>query len=469
MKHIALGLSASAAALIVSTPALAQGAPTRAEMQAELEELRGRVQSLEALVERLVGSQAAVVEQAEAANATAVAAQETAGAAQVAANEASEAVAAQPRITHGAAARVRTSDGWDFRPFGRLMVDAATVSDPGNLNDPGLGFSSEIRRVRLGARGAIPGGFEYKIEVDFADNDIDVTDAILGYDAGDVEFTIGQHNTFQGLEELTSSRFISFMERAGFTDAFGFERRVGVSINYANGDFRWDGGVFTANINDLTDDSVNAYSFDTRAVYSPEVNGTQLHFGGSLHHRDLRDNPGARYRQRPAYHGTDTRFINTGALNVAEETSYGVEAAVIHGPFHAVAEGHWLNADIPGMPNPTFFGGYVEAGYFLTGGDSRGYSGGRFNRTRPARTIDEGGIGAVQVNARYDRLDLSDNGVIGGEQDLFGLSLIWTPIDHARFMINYSHIAYDDAAIALPNGDTDYSVDVIGARAEFDF
>lgn len=470
MKQTALGLSACAAALIAGTPALAQdAAPTRAEMQAELEELRGRVQTLEALVERLVGSQAEVAGQAAQANAAAAAAREAAGEAQVAATEASEAVAGQPRITHGAATRVRTEDGWDFRPFGRLMVDAASVSDPGNLNDPGLGFSSTIRRVRLGAQGAIPGGFEYKIEVDFADNEVEVTDAILGYGAGDVEFTIGQHNTFQGLEELTSSRFISFMERAAFTDAFGFQRRVGVSVNYANGDFRWDGGVFTANIDDLADDSVNAWSVDTRAVYSPELNGTQLHFGGSLHHRDLRDNPGARYRQRPAYGGTDTRFINTGALTVAEETSYGLEAAVIHGPFHAVAEGHWLTADIPGMANPTFFGGYVEAGYFLTGGDSRGYSGGRFNRTRPARTVDEGGIGAIQLNARYDRLDLSDAGIVGGEQDLYGLSLIWTPIDYARFILNYSHIAYDDAAIALPNGDTDYSVDVISARAEFDF
>ncbi|QLC23137.1 hypothetical protein HFP51_13650 [Parasphingopyxis sp. CP4] len=467
MKHIALALSASTAALLASTPALAEDVPP--EVQAELTELRDRVQTLEALVEQLVGSQAGVANQAAAAQATAAAAETAAGEAQVAANAASEAVAAQPRTSFGAAPRTRTADGWDFRPFGRAMIDGASVSDPGNLNDPGLGFSSEIRRVRLGARGAIPGGFEYKIEVDFADNDVDVTDAILGYDAGDFEFTVGQHNTFQSLEELTSSRFISFMERAGFTDAFGFERRVGISVNYANGDFRWDGGVFTANINDLTDDSVNAYSFDTRATYSPDLNGTQLHLGGSFHHRDLQDNPGARYRQRPAYHGTDTRFINTGALNVAEETSYGIETAVIHGPFHAVAEAHWMNADIPGMANPTFFGGYVEAGYFLTGGDSRGYSSGKFQRTRPARTIDEGGIGAVQINARYDRLDLSDAGIIGGEQDLFGLSLIWTPIDHARFMINYSHIAYDDAAIALPNGDTDYSVDVVGARAEFDF
>lgn len=373
-------------------------------------------------------------------------------------------IASTPALAEDAPA-----SGFDLQPFGRLMVDAASVSDPGNLNDPGLGWSNEIRRGRIGVRGAIPGGFEYKFEVDFANNDIDITDAILGYDAGDVEFTVGQHNAFQSLEELTSSRFISFMERAAFTDAFGFERRVGLSVNYSHGDFRWDGGVFTANINDLTDDSVNAYSFDTRAVYSPEVGGAQLHFGGSLHRRDLRDNPGARYRQRPAYHGTDTRFINTGALNVAEETSYGVEAAVVRGPFHAVAEGHWLNADIPGMANPTFFGGYVEAGYFLTGGDSRGYSGGKFNRTRPARTVDEGGIGAVQINARYDHLDLSDAGIIGGQQDLFGFSLIWTPIDHARVAINYSHIAYDDAAIALPTGDRDYSVNVFGVRAEMDF
>ena len=185
----------------------------------------------------------------------------------------------------------------------------------------GLGYSTEIRRVRLGARGAIPGGFEYKIEVDFADNDIAVTDAILSYDAGDVEFTVGQHNNFQGLSELTSSRFISFMERAAFTDAFGFERRVGASINYSNGDFRWDGGIFTSSISDLTSDEANAYSYDTRAVYSPELEGgTQLHFGGSFHHRDLRDDPGTRYRQRPGYHGTDTRFINTGNLATQEET-----------------------------------------------------------------------------------------------------------------------------------------------------
>lgn len=474
MKHIAFGHSACAAALVANTPALAEPAPPlsepmRAEMQAELEELRGRVQTLEALVEQLVGTQAAVAQQAETANATAVAAQSTASEAQVAANEANEAVAAQPRTTFGAATRHRTADGWDFRPFGRLMYDFGHVNAPDAIMDPGLGWSNSLRRGRIGFQGAIPGGFEYKFEIDFANNDVEITDALISYAAGDIEITLGQFNPFQSLEELTSSRFSSFIERAAFTDAFGFQRRVGLGITYTRDDFRWDGGVFTSNLDDLTNDEANAYSFDTRAAYYPQLaGGTQLHFGGSFHWRDLQDRPGARYRQRPLVATTDTRFIGTPVLPVEEETSYGLEAAVIHGRFHAVAEAHWLEAQLFGMADPTFFGGYAEAGVFLTPGDSRGYSGGRFNRTRPARTVDEGGIGAIQLNLRYDYLDLNDAGIVGGRQNLIAASLIWTPIDHARLSVNYGHLDYDDAAI--PAGlDTDYSVDVVGIRAEVDF
>lgn len=362
----------------------------------------------------------------------------------------------------------QTESSLSFQPFGRLQLDLANVDAPGAIMDPGLGWSNEMRRGRIGVRGEIPGGFEFKFEVDFADNDVEITDALVSYDAGDIEIILGQHNSFQSLEELTSSRFISFMERAAFTDAFGFERRVGVSVNYAHGDFRWDGGVFTSNIHDLNNDENNSYSFDTRAVFSPEMGDTQLHFGGSFHWRDLQDASGGRYRQRPAVHATDIRFIATPSLPVIEETSYGLEAAVISGRFHAVAEVHWLRAALAGAADPTFFGGYAEAGFFLTPGDTRGYSGGKFNRTRPARTVDEGGIGAVQLNVRYDTLDLSDAGIVGGQQNLVAAALTWTPIDHARLSINYSHIQYDDAAI--PAGlATDYTVDVFGVRAEMDF
>lgn len=364
--------------------------------------------------------------------------------------------------------------GWSFKPFGRLNYDLGWVGHPDGVSDRGLGFSNELRRARLGVEGTIPGGFGYKLEVDFADNEIEVTDAILSYAATkNLGIVLGQHNNFQSLEELTSSRFTSFMERAAFTDAFNFERRVGVSATYNAGDVIASGGVFTDNIDDLNNDENNAVSVGGRLVYAPKAAGTQLHFGGSAHLRDNGDVAEAggttRYRQRPFVHTTDTRFLATPALRVGQESNYGLEAAAIRGPFHAAGEVHWLKADrIGAARSPTFFGGYAEVGYYLTG-ETRGYKNGRFDRTKVLKPVGGGGLGAFQVNLRYDHLDLSDAGVIGGRQQGYAASLIWIPHDHVRFLLNYAHLVYDDAAVAAAGGDRSYGIDVFGARAQIDF
>ncbi len=78
-------------------------------------------------------------------------------------------------------ATLQKSDGWSFKPRGRLMIDAGTISVPDGV-DADDGFGSEARRARLGASGDLPGGFGYKFEFDLADDDIDVNDAILTYE-----------------------------------------------------------------------------------------------------------------------------------------------------------------------------------------------------------------------------------------------------------------------------------------------
>lgn len=364
--------------------------------------------------------------------------------------------------------------GWSFKPRGRLQYDAGWVGKPDGVTDRGLGFTNELRRARLGVEGTIPGGFGYKFEADFADNNVELTDAILTYDfTKGATLTIGQHNNFQSLEELTSSRFSSFMERAAFTDAFNFERRLGISATFATGDLTASAGVFTDNVTDLTNDDNNSMSFDGRVVFAPKMGETQLHLGGSAHFRDNRDlaeiGTTTRYRQRPFVHTTDTRFLATPALAVEKETSYGVEAAAIHGPFHAAAEAHWLKADrLNPAPSATFFGGYAEVGYFLTG-ETRGYKNGIFDRTKVLKPVTDGGAGAFQINLRYDYLDLIDAGIIGGKQQGYEASLIWIPQDHVRFLLNYGRMVYDDAAVVAAGGDRDYSIDVFGARAQVDF
>ena len=48
-------------------------------------------------------------------------------------------------------------------------------------------------------------------------------------------------------------------------------------------------------------------------------------------------------------------------------------------------------------------------------------------------------------------------------------SLNWKPVDYVLFGLNYAHIKYGDAALALPGGDRNYSVNVVGVRSQVDF
>lgn len=366
------------------------------------------------------------------------------------------------------APEIKTDDGWSFKPRGRILYDFNNLSSvPSTINIPGEGFSNEARRVRLGVQGSIPGGFGYKLEADLLDG-VEITDAYLDYKSGGLTVTVGQHNNFQSLEELSSSNDTSFIERAAFTDAFGFERQVGVSAAYKTGDVLLQAGVFTDNIADL-DDGNDSIGLDGRVVFAPKIDNAQLHLGGSVHWKDLGDNVNSlRYRQRPLIHSVDTRFINTGDMDAEEQLTYGLEAAVISGRFHAAAEGHWATVSRPSLADPTFFGGSVEAGLFLTD-DTREYKDGLFKGVKVNNPVGSGGMGAWQVNVRYDRLDLTDAGVFGGTQDGYMASLIWTPVDYVRFLLNYGRLSYGDALAIVPGAPDDFSVDVIGARAQIAF
>ena len=428
--------------------------------------------------------------------------------------------------------------GWSFKVRGRLQYDAGHVSNPNDaIATRNLGFNTRARRIRLGAEGTIPGGFGYKAEADFANGNVGFGDVILTYAPKDqfFNFTIGNHETLNGLEQISSSRFLSFVERAAFDDAFINTRRLGLSAGLVNkaGDLRLNAGLFAAHsIDDRLDNE--GWIGAARAVYSPLMGESQLHFGLNYQHRKFQSNNGttvatsagqpstnqlARYRARPFTQLTDQRFVDTQSFAARSDDIFGVEAAGIFKSLHVAAEGQYLKADayepfhrfagdnpLDQFPAPTqfvsrgdpsFWGGYVEAGYYLTG-ETRGYKNGQWDRTKVLKPFSKGGWGALQLNGRVDYLDLdsdelkdgcTNNFVTGtsctgaaqlqkgGKQLGLLASLVWIPEDYVRFYLQYSHAqitggpsaAVVEAGSTKPLDDRKYGVDTVAARAQIDF
>lgn len=442
---------------IVPLPAAAQ-ASDAAELQRQLAAMQAEIARLSAQVTEL---QARIDSQPPAAPAAPAVA-----AASPAAPEESPA-----SIAWKGAPEISGEGGWSFKPRGRLQIDTATVNAPDSAAfGNSLGTATEFRRAYLGVEGSLPGNFGYRLEADFASSSVELTDVYLTYEPADgLIFTLGHHKPFFGLEEANSDLFTSMLERAAFTSAFGFERRVGFSGAYSSKNLTVQLGVFTDNADDLNSDGNNSYSLNGRAVFHPKLGSGQLHIGGSAQFRELNDSSEAlRYRARPFSHTTDVRLVDTGLFLATGERNFGAELAYINGPFHATVEAQQVTAIRPDNANPTFWGGYAEIGLLVTPGDKTAYKNGNYDRIRPANPVNEGGIGAIQLNARYDRIDLSDGEIVGGTQQAAALSAIWIPTAYVRFILNYGHLWIADAAV--PAGtDADYQVDTVGLRAQFDF
>lgn len=452
MRHAltAALLATSMFSLPTAAHAQAMTAEEAAQLRAELAALKAQVQTLETRLD------AATAQPASAPAPT----------------PAPPSVTAKPatEISWKGAPEIKTADGWSFKPRGRMQLDVASVDAPAGVTGIRGGTATEFRRVYLGVDGKIPGGFSYRVEADIANSEVELTDIYLTYGTGPLSVTAGQLKPFWSLDDMTSDLFTSFTERAAFTQAFGFERRVGLSAQYKGKALLLQGGVFGDNARDLLSDANHSLSVDGRVVFMPKLGHTQLHLAASGHYRDPND-PAAtgRYRARPFVHTTDVRLVDTGLFGVSSERGLGLEGAVIAGPFHAAGEGFWQTVKRTGAADPTFFGGYAEVGMVLTPGDSRGYKDGAFDRLKPSKPITAGGIGAIELNARYDHLDLNDGGIVGGRQKAALIGLVWAPIDYIRITANYGKLWIDDARIAAANGDRDYTADTFGLRTQVDF
>jgi phosphate-selective porin OprO/OprP len=374
-------------------------------------------------------------------------------------------------VTHTTGLKFSTSNKqFQAQIGGRIMADWIWMFDDDDKDefDEVTDFYSdsyfedqfEFRRARLFMSGTIWENVQFKAQYDFAKGDeVEFKDVWMGLKnvpfVGNVK--VGHFKEFFSLEELTSSKYITFMERAMINDAFVGGRSVGIGIhnNYYDGRLGWGLGYFTG----------EATSHDQEKIWAARVWGTPwydkdcpgfLHLGVGFRYFDWADNS-ARVRFRPEIHTFD-RVLDTsddfGSITDADDGAYviGFEAAFVYGPFSLQAELMQMSFDSDAADDPSLFGFYVYGSWFITG-ESRAYKKGAFQRIKVNDPFhyEDSGPGAWELALRYSYVDfedgnlydypsdgeVSEDGLLEGQVSNFTIGLNWYLNRNTRVMFNY--------------------------------
>ena len=352
-----------------------------------------------------------------------------------------------------------------FKPRGVIEADAAAFIERKGQYDYNNGMA--FRRARIGLEGTALKWWNYRIEVDFAGNAVNLTDAYLQYTKiPKTVLTAGQHKAPFGLESNNSDNYNVFLERGMFTNAFGnvgAERRIGFSaayapketINLAVGLFGDNESISRSSGAPITDTPDESWGFNGRATWEPVFDtGKIIHLGFSGFYRtalksgDVED--AVRLSDRPNIRVDNGNIADSGVITDVKSLQYGgLEAAGVFGPLTVAGEAGRLWLDRTGFDNEHFTGFYGYAAYMLTG-ETRPFRGGNFDRVRPFRELGKDGLGAFEVALRYDHLNLENTPVLaraGNEASTFTLGLNWYFNPFAKLMFNWVRFNGDNTPL----------------------
>ena len=368
-----------------------------------------------------------------------------------------------------------------FKPRGVIELDAGVF----NEREGGYDYNDGtlLRRARLGFEGTAFKWFNYRAEVDFAGNAVNITDMYLQYaKIPKTVLTIGQHKAPFGLESNNSDNYNTFLERGMFTNAFGnagAERRIGLSAAYApKENLNIAAGLFGDNESISRGNGAapgESWGVNGRATWEPVFDtGKIVHLGVSGYYRERLksgDTPDAvRLNDRPNIRIDGGNIADSAVITRARSLKYGgIEAAGVFGPLTVAGEAGRLWLDRFGAGKARFSGYYGYASYMLTG-ETRPFKGGNFDRIRPFGELGKDGLGAFEVALRYDHIDLSDTPVparAGNEASSVTAGVNWYFNSYTKLMVNWVRFWGDNTPLDPVGSKT--KADALATRLHLDF
>ena len=329
-----------------------------------------------------------------------------------------------------------SSDDGDFKlKFGgRIMYDYACWNT--NFNGPDESFSgSEFRRVRLFNSGQVYKNVKYKIQFDFAGEEVSFKDVYMEITkvpfVGNVK--VGHFKEPFRLEALTSSKYITFMER-GFPIEFYPERNVGLMLynSFMNNKLSVQAGIFQNGVSEeAQNDNRNITS---RITFLPINNKNQLlHLGIGFSNRKNAEKTYS-ISARPENH-LGNKLLSASIIDVEHTNLIGTEMAWVMGPLSI--QGEYVVSSVKTNETINFTSYYGQISYFLTG-ETKKYKNSLagFDRISPSKNMGDGdGLGALELAVRYSSMDLSEAN--RGALNDITLGLNWHLNPCTRIMFNY--------------------------------
>lgn len=367
---------------------------------------------------------------------------------------------------------VASGDGkTSFAVDGRVIVDAGWVLEDGAAD---IGDDTDMRHLWIGFSGKFGGDWRYKLQTSIDNNALGVKDAYIAFDGiKNAPIMAGNFYENNGLEIMSGNLSTTFMEGGSGIAAFRTLRHLGVSVDPYGDNWGAQIGVFGDGVSDpAVAANDEGWSFAARGHFAPIMDkDVLLHLGGSYRYRTP-DSPAesVRFRSGGESHVIGETLVDTGNITGVENyTTAALEAMYRLGGFTVMSEYNVTELSRTVGAEPSFDGGYVSLGWFLTG-EAREYNAkrGTVGRLKPNAPFAMGGPGggAWELAARYNTLDLTDETVAGGEMDSLTLGVNWYPNPWTRLMLNYVRNDLDTTGPAAFR-DTDPEYLMIRAQADF--
>ncbi|RLD31316.1 MAG: hypothetical protein DRI83_12620 [Bacteroidetes bacterium] len=330
-----------------------------------------------------------------------------------------------------------------------------------------IGNGVNIRRMRFAMKAILWGHWGAEIDFDFGNNAVDIKDAYIRYIGNTWQIKAGNFREPFSLETMTTSRYITLMERPYPTEQAP-SRHLGIAYKTFTNHLFFEGGVFSSNIaNDLIRDQNKSngtdagWSVTARLAWAPIKKDKQvLHIGvaGSYRTPKIQEigdpTHSFRYGENAETEINRKKYIDTDWVEHCQhKILFGTELAYAYNNFRI--QGEYIitriQRDVDLVPegeDKMKMGGFYVMGSWLINNADYYYNMGDAEFSQ----IDfkENKKGAWELALRYSYMDANSykDGsdipfIAGGSGEVYTAGVSYYFNYNVKFMLNYAYANHD--------------------------